>query len=68
MLALFAACAYLLLGILFYTQAQADDILLRSKVTQSVTQSYGPDIRHCFKPDETRELWDCIRHVEVDDE
>lgn len=24
-----------------------------------------PDISHCFEPDETRELWDCIRHEEV---
>jgi len=22
----------------------------------------GPDISHCFNDDETRELWDCIRH------
>lgn len=28
-------------------------------------QDWRPDISHCFEPDETRELWDCIRHEEV---
>jgi len=25
---------------------------------------HRPDISHCFQPEETRELWDCIRHEE----
>jgi hypothetical protein len=28
---------------------------------------HGPDIRHCFLPEETRELWDCIRNEKSDD-
>lgn len=36
-------------------------------LTQRVNPTpIGPDISHCFKPEETRELWDCIRHEEVD--
>lgn len=27
----------------------------------------GPDIGHCFLPEETRELWDCIRNEKSDD-
>jgi len=43
----------------FELQAQES---LRS--TPTPRQSYGPDISHCFQPEETRELWDCIRHEE----
>ena len=27
-----------------------------------LTSPIGPDISYCFHDDETRELWDCIRH------
>lgn len=36
--------------------------------TVEVRESYGPDISHCFLPDEPRELWDCIRHEPVEEE
>lgn len=26
-------------------------------------EDWRPDIKHCFDPEESRELWDCIRHV-----
>ena len=34
---------------------------------QEIRESYGPDIRACFLPDEERELWDCIRNEKDDD-
>jgi hypothetical protein len=61
--ALTLATAYIFGAIMFWESAKADE------VTQRVTTySHGPDISHCFAPDETRELWDCIRHEEVDSE
>ena len=59
--ALFLTCAYLLGAIVFWQSAQA-------QVPTVGTTDYRPDISHCFKPEETRELWDCIRHVEEEDE
>jgi len=55
------AAAYMVGAILFWQEAKAE-------THTSVTYRHGPDISHCFAPDETRELWDCIRHVEVEDE
>lgn len=31
-------------------------------------KDWRPDISHCFKPDEQRELWDCIRRKEASNE
>lgn len=56
--ALFLTCAYLLGAIMFWQSAQAHG------GTEVRYSDHRPDISHCFKPDETRELWDCIRHVE----
>lgn len=36
------------------------------KQKTEIRESYGPDIRHCFLPDEERELWDCIRNEKDD--
>jgi len=27
-----------------------------------IRSTHGPDVSHCFKEEEERELWDCIRH------
>lgn len=62
-IALIAVTVYFFGAIFFWQSAKADE------VTQRVTASdWRPDIRHCFAPDETRELWDCIRHEEKEDE
>lgn len=57
------AALYLIGGILFYQAAKADT----HSVCDTCVTDYRPDISHCFKPDETRELWDCIRHEEIED-
>lgn len=40
---------------------------LTAKVQREV-QDTRPDISHCFHADESRDLWDCIRNFEPEDE
>lgn len=61
--ALALATAYIVGGILFFEAAKADT----HSVCDTCYEDWRPDISHCFEPDETRELWDCIRHEEVED-
>lgn len=61
----FIACAYMIGAILFWQEAKAAET---HTVCDTCVTDWKPDISHCFAPDETRELWDCIRHEEVDNE
>ena len=55
------ALSWVILCIAFWNHAVAASVT--TPVTPSVITSHQPDISHCFADDETRELWDCIRHV-----
>lgn len=54
---------YLMLAIWGYEQSKRVAALTPQPV---IPKDYRPDISHCFHTDEERELWDCIRHVEVE--
>lgn len=54
---------YLIGAVYFWQQATGNDY--RTSVTRT---DYRPNISHCFEPDESRELWDCIRHKEETNE
>lgn len=54
---LLSASAYMIGAIYFWQMAT-------NQVPTVGTTDWRPDISHCFKPEETRELWDCIRHEE----
>lgn len=58
-----ALCAWIIGGILLFESAKAAE-----PHTVCETCDWRPDISHCFKPEETRELWDCIRHEEIESE
>ena len=58
-----ALVLYLLLAIWGFEKAKAN-----AAPQPQVPTDYRPDISHCFHTDEERELWDCIRHVEVSDD
>lgn len=53
--------AFLLWGIFIATAV----ISLEVPKEDALPKKPGPDISHCFADDETRELWDCIRHEKV---
>ena len=66
--------AIIILGlmIVFYQEAKAQALSRAMPHTPASyelepapVQDWRPDISHCFAPDETRELWDCIRHEDV---
>lgn len=51
----------------FIAKAILVNLVLREPAVEAIRNvrpSYGPDISHCFAPEEARDLWDCIRHEE----
>lgn len=51
---------YIMVSVWLITEAKGESLTPQP----DIKESYGPDISHCFAPEESRELWDCIRHVE----
>lgn len=55
--ALVSLSAYLIASIVVFEYSKEP-----VQMSHSVLNDLRPDIRHCFEPDETRTLWNCIRH------
>lgn len=57
-IAILSASLYIIGAVYFWQAATSQEL-------PSLGKDYRPNISHCFEPDETRELWDCIRHKEA---
>ncbi len=61
--------AVLLLGsakIIATAQQHALDRVAENALAPSPRQDWRPNIRHCFIEGMAMDLWDCIRHAEID--
>jgi len=64
-IAVVSLTAYIMFAIHLFMFAKQQDVTQR---VNALMADQRPDISHCFKPEETRELWDCIRYKEKEDE
>lgn len=58
------AVFWVMIGVGIYNHAMSAEPNVTGVIIERPTprQTIGPDIKHCYDPDEQRSLWDCIRH------